>query len=132
MSSQLGVVHLSTGFHVVENEGTDKRRSMWHDSLAKGLKWYKRDCPEDMRSSGWKRNPYDWKDIEKLMELLTGLADAVLFEHLDQRFRLQNDIKALLGTYPPQTGIGQASIMVGFSHEELAQYLQLAKKATKW
>ena len=119
MSTQLGAVHLSSGFHVVENEGTDKRRSIWHTSLVQGLKCYNKECPDDMSVSDWKRNPYEWSDINKLMDLLTGFADAVLFEHLDQRFRLQSDIKALLGTYTPQTGIGLASIMVGLAHEEL-------------
>jgi len=90
-----------------------------------------------MREYDWKRNPYEWSDVNQLMDLLTGLADAVLFEHLDQRLRLQNDIKALLGTCPPQTGIGQAAIITSFSQEELAKYLELqktglAKKATKW
>ena len=99
--------------------------------MTQGLKWYNKECPDDMKVQEWERNIYHWSDIDNLLDLLTGLADAVLFEHLDQRVRLQDDVKALLGACPPQTGIGQAAIITAFSKEEIAKYMEL-KETELW
>ena len=129
MAAQLGAVHLSTGFHVVENEGTDKRRATWHASLDEGLRAYNRQRPHDMTQCDWRNTFYDEQDLKRVMDLLTGLADAVLFEHLSQRLRLTKDIQLLLGNHAPETGIGHAASKTSLAERDFTVYAELQRKS---
>ena len=78
---------------------------------------------------GLAKNIYDENDINNVMDLLKGLADAVLLEHLSQRLRLTKDIQALLGNCAPETGIGHAAIKTSLAERDFTVHAELQSKS---
>ena len=65
------------------------------------------------------------------MELLTGLADAVLLEHFKQILRLGEDIKLVLGNHAPQTCIGYAAVRTSVAHKDFEEYTKLRRRVSR-